>query len=176
MAGGTNLIYQAETKDAIAEKKDVNAAMNRMVLTIQKRINPSGTEEMAVRRVGDDRIEIIIPGADQGVVAQKKRDMTRIGSLEFGIVANDRDHRREIAAGLALPPTEDKVIEGNQVVAVWRTVSKGESVPSSGSAKLGIREVFRKDPKTGKRRNLGTFKSLAAAKKHERAVQFFKRH
>jgi len=31
------------------------------------------------------------------------------------------------------------------------------------------------DPKTRKRRNLGTFKSLAAAKKHERAVQYFKR-
>ena len=31
------------------------------------------------------------------------------------------------------------------------------------------------DPKTGKRRNLGTFKSKAAALKHERAVQFFKR-
>jgi hypothetical protein len=31
------------------------------------------------------------------------------------------------------------------------------------------------DSKTGKRRNLGTFRSLAAAKKHERAVQFFKR-
>jgi len=33
----------------------------------------------------------------------------------------------------------------------------------------------KKNAKTGKRRNLGTFKSLAAAKKHERAVQFFKR-
>jgi hypothetical protein len=33
----------------------------------------------------------------------------------------------------------------------------------------------KKNPKTGKRRNLGTFTSLAAAKKHERAVQFFKR-
>lgn len=33
----------------------------------------------------------------------------------------------------------------------------------------------KKDPKTGKRRNLGTFNSLAAAKRHERAVQFFKR-
>ena len=32
----------------------------------------------------------------------------------------------------------------------------------------------KKDPKTGRKRNLGTFKSLAAAKKHERAVQFFK--
>jgi hypothetical protein len=33
----------------------------------------------------------------------------------------------------------------------------------------------KKDPKTGKRRNLGTFNSLAAARKHERAFQFFKR-
>jgi len=33
----------------------------------------------------------------------------------------------------------------------------------------------KKNPKTGKRRNLGTFNTLAAAKKHERAVQFFKR-
>jgi hypothetical protein len=31
------------------------------------------------------------------------------------------------------------------------------------------------DPKTGKRRNLGTFKSRAEAEKHERAVQFFKK-
>ncbi len=33
----------------------------------------------------------------------------------------------------------------------------------------------KKDPKTGKRRNLGTFQSRAAAEKHERAVQYFKR-
>lgn len=32
------------------------------------------------------------------------------------------------------------------------------------------------DPKTGKRRNLGTFKTRAEAEKHERAVQYFKRH
>ena len=33
----------------------------------------------------------------------------------------------------------------------------------------------KKDPKTGKRRNLGTFKTRAAAEKHEREIQFFKR-
>jgi hypothetical protein len=32
------------------------------------------------------------------------------------------------------------------------------------------------NPRTGKRRNLGTFASRAAAEKHERAVQFFKGH
>lgn len=33
----------------------------------------------------------------------------------------------------------------------------------------------RKDPRTGRRRNLGTFRTRAAALRHERAVQFFKR-
>jgi hypothetical protein len=32
------------------------------------------------------------------------------------------------------------------------------------------------NPSTQKRRNLGTFSSLAAAKQHEREVQYFKRH
>jgi hypothetical protein len=31
------------------------------------------------------------------------------------------------------------------------------------------------DPRTGKRRNLGTFRTRAAAEKHERGVQYFKR-
>ena len=31
------------------------------------------------------------------------------------------------------------------------------------------------DPTTGRRRNLGTFGTRAAAERHERAVQFFKR-
>jgi hypothetical protein len=34
----------------------------------------------------------------------------------------------------------------------------------------------KKDAKTGKRKNLGTFDTRAAAEKHERAVQYFKRH
>lgn len=42
----------------------------------------------------------------------------------------------------------------------------------SGQYRLYSRK---KNPKTGKRRNLGTFRTRAAAIKHERAIQFFKR-
>jgi hypothetical protein len=41
----------------------------------------------------------------------------------------------------------------------------------SGQYRLYSRKA---DPKTGRRRNLGTFRSRAAAEKHERAVQYFK--
>jgi hypothetical protein len=43
---------------------------------------------------------------------------------------------------------------------------------ASGKYRLYSRK---KNPKTGKRRNLGTFNTRAAAAKHEHAVQFFKR-
>ena len=42
-----------------------------------------------------------------------------------------------------------------------------------GRYRLYSRKV---DPKTGKRRNLGTFNTLEEAKKHERDIQYFKRH
>ena len=40
----------------------------------------------------------------------------------------------------------------------------------SGEYRLYSRKV---NPKTGRRRNLGTFGSRAAAERHERQVQFF---
>jgi hypothetical protein len=43
----------------------------------------------------------------------------------------------------------------------------------SGQYRLYSRK---KNPKTGKRRNLGTFATREAAQQHEREVQFFKRH
>lgn len=42
----------------------------------------------------------------------------------------------------------------------------------SGEYRLYARKV---DPKTGKRRNLGTFATREAAQKHEREIQYFKR-
>jgi len=53
-----------------------------------------------------------------------------------------------------------------QEVAMIRKLKTGEY-------RLYSRKV---DPRTGKRRNLGTFKSREAAEKHEREVQYFKRH
>ena len=43
---------------------------------------------------------------------------------------------------------------------------------ASGKFRLYSRKI---DPRTGKRRNLGTFNTRGAAEKHERAVQYFKR-
>lgn len=56
--------------------------------------------------------------------------------------------------------------------------SKEKEDPMIRKLKSGEYRLYTKkaNPKTGKRRNLGTFKSRQAAEKHERAVQYFKRH
>gem|GEM_PF-1097585 len=53
---------------------------------------------------------------------------------------------------------------------------KREAVNMIRKLKSGQYRLYsrKKNPKTGRRRNLGTFKSRAAAEKHERAVQYFK--
>jgi hypothetical protein len=66
--------------------------------------------------------------------------------------------------------------------AVALQSAKRENVDDGGNLMIrklnsGYRLYSRKkNPKTGKRRNLGTFKTKTAAKKHEKAVQYFKRH
>jgi hypothetical protein len=75
-------------------------------------------------------------------------------------------------------PAFDGIWNNSAVAAIilLRNVTGGHPMIrklQSGEYRLYSRKV---DPKTGKRRNLGTFKSRAAAEKHEREVQYFKRH
>jgi len=43
----------------------------------------------------------------------------------------------------------------------------------SGEYRIYARSI---DPRTGRRRNLGTFPTREEAEQHERAIQFFKKH
>lgn len=61
--------------------------------------------------------------------------------------------------------TGARVIQANKEQTMIRKLKSGEY-------RLYSRK---KDARTGRRKNLGTFKSRAAAEKHERAVQYFKR-
>ena len=60
--------------------------------------------------------------------------------------------------------------------AIW-IINIGKETVMIRKLKSGEYRLYsrKKNPKTRKRRNLGTFSSKQAAEKHERAVQFFKR-
>jgi hypothetical protein len=95
------------------------------------------------------------------------------------MMRNDARRRRD-RHGFRRHPAWPSSIEYN---AAWspsaaaRERHAGET-PMIRKLKSGEYRLYskKKDPKTGKRRNLGTFKTRAAAEKHERAVQYFKRN
>ncbi len=140
LAGGTNLVYQIDTKEAQAQKKVVNkATVSQMVDAIKKRVNPSGTIDMTVRGVGTDRIEVIVPGVDRELVEQMKAKITRLGSLEFGILANRVDHPDLVKAAEALPKDQRELFVKERVVAAWRDASQGKEKDTGGN--VGSRVV-----------------------------------
>lgn len=122
LAGGTNLVLQADAGDESDGKKITDQVMDQMVGAVSRRINPSGTEEVVVRKVGRDRIEIIIPGADPERVREVKKRITRLGSLEFAILANTEDHPEIITEARKLPDDQRdyKDPATGIVLASWR--------------------------------------------------------
>lgn len=144
LAGGTNLIYAIDREQAKADGKQIDSAtLNKMIGAVTRRINPSGAEEVTVRRVGDDRIEVIIPGADREMVERKKRQIVDLGSLEFAILANDKDHRQQIEAARKLKLDQDNLVQGGRVVASWRNVAPGEDVFQLPNDRTATRQVDR---------------------------------
>jgi SecD/SecF fusion protein len=125
LAGGSDLIFQVDTEKAQQEEKKVTPqVMQRLIGAVTRRLDPAAQEQITVRQVGSDRIEVIIPGADREVVEQKKKQMTRLGTLEFAILANTRKHREIIRQAQASP---DPVLRRDgQVVAAWREVGWSE--------------------------------------------------
>jgi SecD/SecF fusion protein len=121
LAGGSDLIFQVDTEKAQQEEKRITPqVMQRLIGAVSRRLDPAAQEQITVRQVGSDRIEVIIPGADREVVEQKKKQMTRLGTLEFATLANMRKHREIIRQAQASP---DPVLRRDgQVVAAWREV------------------------------------------------------
>ena len=154
LAGGTNLVYEIDVAAARDQGKSVDkATVDKMVSAIVKRINPSGAEEVAVRRVGTDRIEIIIPGADTDLVRQKKELIVKLGSLEFGIVANERNDQGLIDQAKKLPNNQNELLSKTSddkrlIVAAWHDVADSKDKEESWRGD-GYRTVTRLHPKTG---------------------------
>ena len=150
LAGGTNLVYQVDTEAAKAAGKNVDASMDQMIGAIIRRVNPAGTKEVTVRQVGADRIEVIVPGEDLAAVEETKRLITRLGSLEFEILANERDHgergtknRGLIQRARQLTEDQKELVEGNRVVARWRAVTPGEKLDQN--AEIALRTVTQEE-------------------------------
>jgi len=86
LRGGTELVYRIVSPEGDAGSSLANA--QEAVSVIRMRIDGSGLKEPRVQPTGQNRILVQIPGFDASDVARVKSIITRIGRLEFRVVAD----------------------------------------------------------------------------------------
>jgi len=93
LRGGSQLVYEV---DQAQRTSDEPINMEKLILAVQKRIDPDGVQEVTIRRYGIDSIEIIIPDTDAEELERIKKRVSSTGLLEFRIAANERQHKDQI--------------------------------------------------------------------------------
>jgi len=165
LSGGVILVY--EIPEAAAEKESADAGpdmaapakkrgtesgqqavdMDKLIGAVSRRINPGGVKEITVRPYGSRQIEIIVPEADVAEAERLKRIISRIGSLEFRILATThrQQYRSYIERARTMDPSQVELYddEGNRL-AWWVPVAKGKE-KSFDHPDIATRKVTRGD-------------------------------
>jgi SecD/SecF fusion protein len=137
LSGGTILVYQVE------KSTPPGFQIGEMASALHRRVDPAGLMDVTIRTVGTEQIEIIIPRAKQEDVARCKRILTKVGSLEFRILANRRDHAGIIQAAENTFPSP--LQREGKVTAKWLPVApSAEAISDQGEI------VVRSAPDEGK--------------------------
>jgi SecD/SecF fusion protein len=152
LRGGVILVYEVEDQPVESEVGSTDAAaasrsldMDRLIQAISRRVNPGGVLEVTIRPLGDNQIEVIIPEADREEVERLKRKISAAGTLEFRILANNRDHQAIIEQALAREDRTLRDAEG-RVLAWWVPVARGQE-DNFQYPEIATRK--RKDPRSG---------------------------
>ena len=73
--------------------------MDELIAALKKRADPEGVKEIPIRKIGGNRIEIILPQASNEEVEEVKKMLTDVGSLEFRILANGKHDKEVVEPG-----------------------------------------------------------------------------
>lgn len=155
LRGGTILVYEIDPSKGIGSNEtgeDGQFSGNRiasseLIPSLIKRINPSGTQEIAIRPFGENQIEIIIPEVDQREVDRIKDIISTAGILRFAIVANSRDHQRliEIARAQANDSSQRQRLartildsDGTTTIGFWALVDREKTPDKNDNRPLRV--------------------------------------
>jgi SecD/SecF fusion protein len=105
-------------------RNNASIDMDKMVSAIAKRVNPGGQKEVTIRRMGSDRVEVIIPRADPAEIDVIKEKISTAGALQFRILANPRVPAHARLIELAQATSGHDVVETNaegkdEIKAQW---------------------------------------------------------
>ena len=82
LSGGTILVYEVVSETASQRQH------GRADLGAEEARRSRGVKEIPIRKVGGNRIEIILPQASNEEVEEVKKMLIDVGALEFRILAN----------------------------------------------------------------------------------------
>jgi len=117
LSGGTILVYQV--KDVTT---GANFRMDDLIAALKRRVNSTGVADIPIRKIGSNRIEIIMAKASDEDVVELKRRLTDVGSLEFRILANRKHDNAAIERALA-PGGLDKPPRGYKWAHLGQTIT-----------------------------------------------------
>lgn len=148
LSGGITLIYELQDAalrveddgdedgqdevDATGSEKD--ELVDKLIAALTKRVDPSGTKEVSIRKYGAGQIEIIIPYANEEDREFIERKIYTAGSLEFRIVAskNFASHKNISEEALRLPKGVNELLDNGEKVAEWVSYDLDKFGPVDG--------------------------------------------
>ena len=124
LSGGTILVYQ------VKEGTQTNSEMmDALIGALKRRINPEGVVDLPIRKVGNNRVEIILAEATPEEVDLLKRKITDVGSLEFRILANYK-HDQAAVNRIDRASTPDEIFKkpppGYRWIRLGETITGGK--------------------------------------------------
>ncbi len=164
LRGGVILVYEVAEAEKLQHAAGPRAAlgddpseqqtvqMDKLIGAVGRRINPGGVREIIIRPYGARQIEIIVPEADEAEARRMKSLISRIGTLEFRILATTfrPQYRSYIERARNMPENQLELRDdqGN-LLAWWVPVARGKE-KSFDHPDAAIRKVSRRNPQTGK--------------------------
>ncbi|HEY2881904.1 MAG TPA: protein translocase subunit SecD [Pirellulales bacterium] len=131
----------------VGVKKSNSIDMEKMISAISKRVNPGGQKEVTIRRMGSDRVEVIIPQAEQTEVDVVKDKISTAGALQFRILANTGDPQMERIIDLAKQTeghdVKEKDDEGKEVVVAQWVQMDPDQYPDPATSASQDKSVIR---------------------------------
>lgn len=136
LSGGTILVYK------VKDGGRPDFRMDDLISALKRRVNPEGVLDIPIRKVGSNRIEIILPQAKDEDVEEVKRRITDVGSLEFHILANRKHDNAQIERALRSPI--DKAPTGYKWAKLGELIT-GENPEFDATRVKDPNQVWRRD-------------------------------
>ena len=130
LRGGINMIGSLNL-DAFVEDDSFGTTRPKakdIIPALVRRVNPSGTKEIMIRALGDDKIEVTIPSVDLQEADDIWDRLVKAGKLEFRILAADQRFapQRDLAKEMADQGGRGrKVVDASgKTVAIWVALAR----------------------------------------------------